>query len=476
MASKSEEPRPDGSSPRLEEKASYFLGLELKNYRCFGEDAQKLDLSDGSGRPARWNILLGENGVGKTTVLEAAILSDFLIRSLRRIQYHNPLQLPDYLAHHRDRKIVDAYNILPHEYKFNVIRIGAHHVEIAPTVGTGSPLGIKSDKCTYEDFHGILSMTINSTLLSYNLVRLTEFPLCFSYGAGRRSGRSSLGDDRESKASAGLVFDDTELIDAEEWLLLLDYSASKDTGSVGKPLQRLKQVKALMVEILPEVDDIRFTIRGDVIPKASVEFRTPFGWVPIRGLGFGYRTLIAWMVDLVARLVERYPDSENPLAEPAVVLVDEIDLHLHPAWQRKLIGDLTRLFPNTQFIVTAHSPLIVQAAGEDANIALLRREGDHVVIENDLDFIKGWRVDQILTSDLFGLPTARPPQLDEPLARRKELLSKGKLTKKDKEELERLESKIGVLPAGETAAEARRLDGLIEETERMLKKHRPRKS
>ena len=123
--------------------------------------------------------------------------------------------------------------------------------------------------------------------------------------------------------------------------------------------------------------------------------------------------MIAWMVDFASRMVDRYPDSPDPLAEPAVVLVDEIDLHLHPKWQRELIGFLTERFPNTQFIATAHSPLIVQAAGE-ANIALLRREGDHVVIENDPETLHGWSIDQILTSELYGLKTARPPELEGP--------------------------------------------------------------
>ncbi len=69
-----------------------------------------------------------------------------------------------------------------------------------------------------------------------------------------------------------------------------------------------------------------------------------------------------------------------------MVLVDEIDLHLHPRWQRDLIGFLTARFPNAQFIATDHSPLIVQAAA-DANIALLRREGDHVVNDNNPETI-----------------------------------------------------------------------------------------
>jgi hypothetical protein len=98
---------------------------------------------------------------------------------------------------------------------------------------------------------------------------------------------------------------------------------------------------------------------------------------------------------------------------------------MHPRWQREIIGYLTERLPNTQFIVTAHSPLIVQAA-EDANLVLLRREGDHVVIDNDPVRLRNWRVDQILTSELFGLESARPPQIEEPLKERREILAKAK--------------------------------------------------
>ena len=102
-------------------------------------------------------------------------------------------------------------------------------------------------------------------------------------------------------------------------------------------------------------------------------------------------------------------------------------------------------------------PLIVQSA-PDANIVVLRREGDHVIIDNDVDAIRGWRVDQILTSDLFNLTSARPPQFDALLEERTRLLSKARLTKKDQKRLEDLESAIGDLPAGETRAEQEAFD------------------
>jgi predicted ATP-binding protein involved in virulence len=106
---------------------------------------------------------------------------------------------------------------------------------------------------------------------------------------------------------------------------------------------------------------------------------------------------MAWVLDVVKRMVERYPNSTNPLAEPAIVLVDEIDLHLHPEWQRKIIAHLTKYFPNTQFIVTAHSPLIVQSA-ENVNLVMLKKHDDHVTIEQRPNACyQGWSVEDIMS-------------------------------------------------------------------------------
>jgi predicted ATP-binding protein involved in virulence len=111
---------------------------------------------------------------------------------------------------------------------------------------------------------------------------------------------------------------------------------------------------------------------------------------------------MAWLADFMKRMFERYPESENPIAEPAIVLLDEIDLHLHPDWQRKIIGFLSHHFPATQFIVTAHSPLIVQSA-DNVNVVLLEKEADRVKIHQpQIKTFKGWTVEEIL-SELMGL-------------------------------------------------------------------------
>jgi len=172
------------------------------------------------------------------------------------------------------------------------------------------------------------------------------------------------------------------------------------------------------------------------------------------------------MVDLASRMVARYPKSKNPLAEPAVVLVDEIDLHLHPKWQRLIMKYLGERFINTQFIVTAHSPLVVQAAA-NANIAVLRREEDHVVIDNDPPVVRGWRIDQVLTSDLYGLRSARPLEFEKIIEERDRILAKSRLTKSDKEKLTTLSSQLQTLPAGEAPEDIEAMDIIRRAAKRM---------
>jgi hypothetical protein len=253
------------------------------------------------------------------------------------------------------------------------------------------------------------------------------------------------------------VDDDVALRDPEDWLMKADYNARLRGRDAKRFVTFANRVQDALVNILPEVEKIRIQAADEPGGSPRVEAMTPDGWVPLRGLGFGYQSQIAWLVDFASRMFERYPDSPDPLAEPAVVLVDEIDLHMHPRWQRQVIGYLTERCPNTQFIVTAHSPLVVQAAA-GANIVLLRREGDHVVIDNDPEVLSNWRVDQILTSELFGLDSARPPQIEPQLKERRALLAKPKLTKRDRQRLGELEAQIGELPAGESAEDRRAME------------------
>jgi hypothetical protein len=118
------------------------------------------------------------------------------------------------------------------------------------------------------------------------------------------------------------------------------------------------------------------------------------------------------------------------------------------AWSMSLIDDLSRIFPATQFIVTVHSPLVVQAA-EDANLVVLKRYPDdpsRVQIDNDVEAIKGWRIDQVLTSDLFGLESARPPSVAKAMDERADLLAKNAPTPEEQARLDALEDQMMGLP------------------------------
>lgn len=110
---------------------------------------------------------------------------------------------------------------------------------------------------------------------------------------------------------------------------------------------------------------------------------------------------------------------------------------------------MSKIFPNVQFIATAHSPLMVQSA-TNAKVVVLRREDGRIVIDDKHPNVAKWRVDQILTSQLFGLKSARAPELDAAMSERDTLLAKPDLSPQDEARLSELSKIIGALPYGET--------------------------
>lgn len=83
--------------------------------------------------------------------------------------------------------------------------------------------------------------------------------------------------------------------------------------------------------------------------------------IEIDQLSGGYKAVLSVVADIAKRMSVANPDSLNPLEEEAVILIDELDLHLHPKWQKEIVEDLKRTFPNCQFIISTHSPFIIQS-------------------------------------------------------------------------------------------------------------------
>jgi predicted ATP-binding protein involved in virulence len=171
----------------------------------------------------------------------------------------------------------------------------------------------------------------------------------------------------------------------------LDY-ATKSNNQVMK--NRLKKIREVICSnIFPEINDFKFESTNT---NNCVLFKTKDGWFKYTELGFGYQSTLSWVVDLCKRMFEAFPNSENPLLESAVVLVDEIDMHLHPKWQREIISYVSEIFKNVQFIVTTHSPLIIQSM-QEVNLYTLRREDEKIIVEHSpVTNFSGWTVEEIL--------------------------------------------------------------------------------
>ncbi len=388
----------------MKEETNYFKSIKLENVRCFGspQTIYFTDNNNADGNISMWNVILGENGVGKTTVL----------RSLPAAFYQN-----------KDNSILRSFY---------------------DTLLRKNDLVSNIEVCiNNNDERALLHTLWRKSSFSQTHSGLCDFnpDNIFAYGATRKI--STMIDSEEKPNRFKSLFDETATLgNPEQWLIRADYLALKNNDK--KRFRIVSEaIKKLMLE---EVESFEIRTENN---NAEVYFKTHYGEVRLHQLSLGYKTLLAWISDLAKGLVEKYVDSDNPLAEPAICLVDEIDLHMHPKMQRSVVKFLRETFPQTQFIVTAHSPLIVQSE-EDTNVILLRRNNDEVEAINEVDYVTNWRVDQILSSDLFGIG-AYSPKTEDKIKERREIILKDKPTKAEKKQLVKLEKSFDTLSISESA-------------------------
>lgn len=423
--------------------ATYFKSLKLENVRSFGSE-QFLDLTDENGHLARWTLLLGDNGVGKTTLLQC-------LGWMRPGYEGSP-----------GSKTLGIGPALPseeNEIVEGLLRVGKKSVfEISAEISQGSKL----DTIPKESFLTNIKASFNKRLLnevkpswlseSAFQKKFGEFkePFIIAYGANRHMGNQNISSNELKDTIANRLSSSTELYDVEEILIELDYAA-RTKKRRGKEQNLLDKLKLSLAQILPNgrvVEDIeivagQFT-EGE-FKRSAVKLRTFSGSVPISALSLGYQTMLAWVLDLTWRLSHQYPDSKDPRNEPAIVLIDEIDLHLHPHWQLKVMDTLAELFKSTQFIASAHSPLMVQSK-PNANFAVIQQKGTEAVIENEPGTVRGWRVDQILNSDYFSIYSSRDPLTQTLYTHRNSLLKNFNRTKEEETALQKVEEEIIALP------------------------------
>jgi AAA15 family ATPase/GTPase len=432
-------------------KPMYISYLEIENIKCFGEK-QKLDLKNTDGTISPWTLILGNNGVGKTTLLKCIAWMD-------TAEETDETKKTEAGIHEGKIAVKSSMDALESDTDYEQLaRIGN---EIVSTVNAQMTIGTELGSLPKD--HEFLEYAISFKTkdgkledVTPSLTGVDEFhaPYIYGYSAGRHMELKNT-ERLELADPVGNLFSETgELFDAEDQLLNYDYTAIQE-GSESKEAVFLKNIKALLVSLLPGVESID-SIKTYAKTR-TVKIKTPDGEVPLNNMSLGYKTMVAWVVDLALKMLAQNPDSKNPLGEPAIVIIDEIDLHLHPGWQRLIREKLTDTFKRTQFICTAHSPFMAQDS-ESENLCVLNRVDDKVLIQNEPLIVKGWRIGQIATSELFNVPSERSPEIEELRNERRDILDKLEKSPADLVRLKELDAILSEVPVEETAEDQTLLD------------------
>ena len=411
----------------------YFKSLSLTNVRSFGE-TQQLDMTDADGRPAQWTLILGDNGVGKTTLLQC-------LASMRPVP-----AVPDKEddSASKPASVVPALLQRENSELVALARVGEEEVQLHAALVVGQPFRSKATKTKEIVFRENIRVK-NGELkdveqTSVDMKNATE-PLVIGYGAARHMHRRGADIFMPHPDPTASLFDPSvELVDTRDILEQLDYAAVK-----GQPRAKglLSYIKEALAKLLPNVEKASAVkLYGPAPPgshnrKTGVQVATPYGEVPFEALSLGYQTMTAWTVDLAWRLTQHYPDADDVLQMPAIVLIDELDLHLHPCWQREIRDSISDAFPRIQFIATAHSPLLAQSY-LDLNLVVVRQEGGQAIIERDSNIVNTWRIDEVVTSALYEVDSVYSPEIGRKLRERTELLQKRRLTPANKKRLDEL--------------------------------------
>jgi uncharacterized protein (TIGR02646 family) len=154
--------------------------------------------------------------------------------------------------------------------------------------------------------------------------------------------------------------------------------------------------------------------------------------VPLSRLSEGYRTIVATSVDIMRELLRYWPDLESA---QGVVLLDEIETHLHPRWKMKIVRLLRSAMPRVQFIFTTHDPLCLRGVNDGEVVVVYRDEDSRVRLVPDLPSVTGLSVQQLLTSEYFGLFTTEDPRFTTQLADYVTLANKADRTEAEEVEL-----------------------------------------
>ncbi|MFD9772236.1 AAA family ATPase [[Kitasatospora] papulosa] len=447
----------------------------MESVRGFhGSRAVDLDFTRPGGTYAGWTVLAGRNGSGKTTLLQAIAMC--LIGERRTMQLVPNLE--SWISKDSQEAAIGVVitNDPLWDYGYTTSRDTAVMVEWntegAMPERDGTPLfeppRVGSDRILRVNFR-----PEEETLTP--LWSGAQYPGWFvaAYGPFRRlSGADSDGDIVFSQ-STGLaihnsnypektfavrtLFNEKEsLSEAVSWLIQLHLARFEERPGAA---ELLEMTLALLQDgLLPD----GYTVHSVNSEGLWIAHQSLDKAMPLRAMSDGYRTVVVLVLDIIRRIAASYPyptaheivesNGTPTLRHPGVVLIDEIDAHLHVSWQQRIGEWLKRHFPNIQFIVTTHSPYICQAADANGLIRLPgpdEAEGPSVVEPELYRRVVYGTGDDAVISDLFGLDTPysqEARELREKLVKLEAAVVRGVATSGDLQTLRDLKKTLSSSP------------------------------
>jgi predicted ATPase len=386
---------------RPSKRAMYIQSLHIKNFRCFENAAASFlhPLSKSPGGLNNINLILGDNGSGKSSVLKAialsvlgSVLSDsgfrpyYLVRSKSKSGKERAIVKSEVRSPRGQRiffqSVLEKYGV---ENSFDHSQTGMSENQKSGKLDV--PRELRDGESSLFFICGFGASRTAAQLENYDR-------------SVRLKGRS-----QRYQRVASLFEEHFTLTPFAPWIMSF-WTGRRD----GIPHRHFDLIAGAIEKLLNgtgitwtniEEDEAEFSLNDDPGVK-----------VPTDALSDGFRAYLSWVTDLLAQLAEVCPLDADPLKLPGVVLVDEVDLHLHPSWQRKLLHNLSLAFPALQFIVTSHSPILAGSLPPE-NIHVVDRtpDGPSVITRADKDYY-GRAIDEILTGDYFELESVLPPELE----------------------------------------------------------------
>lgn len=360
--------------------------LTLINFRAFSH--AEFDFQPGM------NLLVGINGAGKSSVLD----------SLRKLLSYS---LPSFTQFDDKPIILTDDDIQKHE-TFLDLRLNLHvsnipiTCELRKTKSRTPKISIKPNK---------------PSILNY--LKKSERQAFVVYFSTNRSfpnqNKTPLAVTAFNKALDSRTLN---IQDFTEWLWALQVQSLEDKNV--NALHRLTVLNQAIAQFLEGWSNLQ-AIRE---PKPKLYIDKNGVTLDIQMLSDGERSVIALVFDLARRLIMANPHLENPLEQgEAVVLIDELDLHLHPSWQRTIVQQLTKTFPNCQFIATTHSPQIIGEVSPNS-LNFVVRENGHVHVYSGT---QGYGLDTSwILENLMGTPS-RNPEVQKQINKIEDELEEGNL-------------------------------------------------